>query len=241
VFFIEDTNFDQWIFGGDMNPGQSRNKLEAMLKSQIEQLAADYGLTEAQRKKLELAGHGDTKRFFDRVQATRRAFDAVRTDRQKYVDFHRDQVQPLQRAYQTGLFGDGSFFAKSLVKTLDASHAAHYQAAARERNNYRFKASLHLALASIDGNVGLTADQRKRLWKLIEEEVRPPKKFGELDYYVVAIQLAQLPEGKLKPIFNEGQWRLLGNQFDMARRMEPVLVGTGVMPDEPAKDSKKAP
>jgi len=244
VFFVDDANFDQWIFGGDRNPGQGRSKLEAMLKAQIQMVDRDYGLTEAQKKKLELAGHGDAKRFFDRVRITRTAFDAVRSDRQKFSDFHRKEVQPLQQAYQSGIFGDGSFFAKSLTKTLDASQAAHYQSAARERTNYRLKAKLRLALASIDGNVGLTADQRKRLWKLIEEEVRLPKRFGdlgELDYSIVTIQLARLPESKLRPIFSTGQWRLLSSQFDMARRMEPVLIGSGVMPDELAKDSKKAP
>ena len=40
-------------------------------------------LTPGQRQKLELAGRGDIKHFFDQVEAKRREFEEVRNDLQK--------------------------------------------------------------------------------------------------------------------------------------------------------------
>ena len=88
----------------------------------------------------------------------------------------------------------------------------------------------------LDNAVGLTADQRRRLSKLLVEETRPPKKFGPHDYHGRdAPGRPGSPRPSSSPIFNDAQWRLIGRQFDQARGMEPFLRKNGFLPDEPAK------
>ena len=40
-----------------------------------------------------------------------------------------------------------------------------------------------------------------------------------------------MAEAKLKPIFDDAQWRLLSLQFDRARSLENLLTTNGFVPD----------
>src|SRR5438477_5906783 len=70
VFIVNDAQFDQWVFGnmGQGNAGVARNKLDSLLALHVDDLERACGLTPAQKKKFVLAGRGDIKRFFDRVE-----------------------------------------------------------------------------------------------------------------------------------------------------------------------------
>jgi hypothetical protein len=243
-FFVDESNFDRWVFGNAVNAGQGRARLDNMLRMQIAEVDRGYSLTDAQKTKLELAGRGDIKRFFEAVDEKRRRFRTVQTDQQKFMAFYQE-LQPLQRRMNAAaMFGDGSFFSKALLKTLDGKQAVRYEESLRERQRFRHRSLTNLVVATIDNGAGLTADQRRRLLKLVQEETRPPKQTGPYDYQVVMLQLAKLPEEKVKPIFNEAQWRLVGTYFANARGMEPTLVQSGVLPDgvaaEPAGGAKGA-
>lgn len=233
-FMVAEENFDQWVFGGGRNTASARSRLDSLLTLQVEEIDRTCGITPVQKKKLLLAGRGDVKRYFGRVEEKRRKFQLVRNDANKFQAFFQE-LQPFQHILQQGTFGDGSLFAKTLKHTLDDRQAARHEQDLRERRQFRYRAKVDLVIAMLDSAVGLTADQRRRLSKLLAEETRPPKKFGPQDYMVVMLQVSRLPEATLKPIFNEFQWRLLGLQFDYARAMEPTLRKNGYLPDEPAK------
>jgi hypothetical protein len=60
---------DGWVLGrGDASAG--RQQLEWQLTVQMEDIDRACSLTDAQRRKLELAGRGDIKHFFDRYEST---------------------------------------------------------------------------------------------------------------------------------------------------------------------------
>ena len=80
--------------------------------------------------------------------------------------------------------------------------------------------------------MGYTTEQRDRLRKLLAEETRPPKRLGQNDYYAVLYQIALLPEAKVKPIFDDVQWRLLSRQLAQAKGMGMWLKQNGFVPDE---------
>ena len=73
---VNNIQFDSWVFGniGSANAGVARNKLDSLLTLSVEDLERSCGLTPVQKKKLLLAGHGDIKRFFDRVDEVREIF-----------------------------------------------------------------------------------------------------------------------------------------------------------------------
>src|SRR5271163_1288957 len=59
-------------FASNAGAGSARTSLESLLALQIEHIERTCGINEVQRKKLQLAGRGDIKRFFDRVDETKR-------------------------------------------------------------------------------------------------------------------------------------------------------------------------
>jgi hypothetical protein len=105
--------FDLWIYG-DLAVDKRMIWLLAALSSKID-LARDRGLTPADEEKLILAGTGDIKRFFDRVEDLRPDFESARGDIIEGHSFLR-KLQSLSIEFQLGLFDFGSLFTKTLKK-----------------------------------------------------------------------------------------------------------------------------
>src|SRR5262245_22149640 len=59
--------FDQLVFGGEgvKSITAARHRLEALLQDKIALIEGTSGLDETQRRRIELAGRGDIKRYFD--------------------------------------------------------------------------------------------------------------------------------------------------------------------------------
>jgi hypothetical protein len=233
VFMMNDDQFDQWIFGGPRNSGAGRNKLDTLLTLQVDDVSRACGLSELQKKKLLLAGHGDIKRFFDRVDEKRRKFDKVKNDQNKIGEIYQE-LQPLQMALNSGLFSEGSIFAKTLKKVLAHEQASRYEAMVREKRLFRYRAKIELIVASLDQTVGFSDDQRRALIELILRETEVPKKFGQYDYWLVMYQTGKIPESKLKMIFDDKQWGFMNRQLNQMRGMEQFLRNNGMLPENEA-------
>jgi hypothetical protein len=224
-------NFDQWVFGnlGGGNAGMVRNKLDARLELEVDDIERSCGLTPVQKKKLLVAGRGDIKRFFDRLEELRRKFDKLR-NQQNALGMIWQDVQPLQAGVNSGLFGGDSIFAKALRTTLTPEQIADHEKAARDRLLFRYWAKVDLVLEMLNSQVGFTVEQRDRLLKLLTEETRPPQRLGQNDYYAVLYQIAMIPEAKLKPMFDDLQWRLLNQLLTQAKGLGMWLKQNGFIP-----------
>jgi hypothetical protein len=239
VFMVADQTFDQWIFGNVRTAAAARARFESLLKLQVQDIDRACTLTDLQKKKLELAGRGDIKRFFDRVEEKRKKFQLSKTDQAKINEILQE-IQPLRMTYNSGILDDGSIFSKTLKKTLDEQQSTTYANSIRDKKLFLFRAKIDLVVASLDNSLGLSDEQRRKLSKVLLEETRPPKKFGQYDYYVVLYQASKLPEPKIKPILDDAQWRLLSVQFDRARGLEQFLRTNGFVPDDAPGESLKA-
>jgi len=233
VFMMNDAQFDQWVFGnmGQGNAVVARNRLDSLLTLHVDDLERACGLTPAQKKKFVLAGRGDIKRFFDRVEEMRKKFDKVKNDQNAFGQIWQE-IRPLQSTFNAGLFGEGSIFSKALKTTLSSEQTARHERVERDRLLYRYWARVDLALELLNNAVGFTAEQSEQLLKLLAEETRPPKRLGQNDYYAVLYQIALVPEAKVKPIFDEVQWRLLSRQLAQAKGLGMWLKQNGFVPDE---------
>ena len=73
----------------------------------------------------------------------------------------------------------------------------------RERNSFRFRATVDWFVVHLDKGLGLTENQRQRFAELLMSEAQPPRKFGPGDYWYLLLQSGHgLPEAKVKPIFD---------------------------------------
>ncbi len=111
-------NFDVWLFEDAGYEAVRGMRLERLLKTRVDAATREHKLTRAQRAKLQLAGRGDIKRFFDQVEDRRREFE---TERRVYRNglAALKRLEPLRQVYQDGPFGDGSLFAKTLQRIDD--------------------------------------------------------------------------------------------------------------------------
>jgi hypothetical protein len=220
---------DQWIFGRFGGSGGARNKLDSSLKLRIEDLDRSCHISDLQKKKLLLAGRGDIKRFFDKIEEVKRKFHNGQNDPNANI---WQDIQPLQVELNTGLFGDDSIYYKTIRRTLDGDQISRYESSLRERKMVRYRTTIEWFVVHLDKGLGFSDDQRQRFVELLVNESRPPRKFGQGDYWYLMIQTARVPESRIKPIFDVPQWRLLSRQFAQARGMEQWLKSNGVTPDD---------
>src|SRR5262245_41675135 len=87
---FNDENFNQWIFQSFGNAQNARKRMEAMLAVQTDEVVRACALSNAQKEKVQLAGRGDIKRFFDRVEESRKKFQLVKDGQNKLTDIFRD-------------------------------------------------------------------------------------------------------------------------------------------------------
>jgi hypothetical protein len=208
-----------------------RDRLESALTARVEKLDRQYGLSTAQKKKLVLAGRGDIKHFVDRWEETRKKLALATTDGEDEQEV-RAEIESLQRRSKHDVFGEESLLMKALKKTLTPEQSARYKQAVRDVIRDRHRATLQWVLGTLDQMLGLTPRQHQQLEPLLIEETRPPRRFGEEDYYGVMCQLGRVPEARLRPIFNEEQWAKLSRQVAEAKRKEEALKSGGYLPED---------
>lgn len=226
-----DEHFDQWVFQQDSNATAARRRLTAQMALQIEDIDRACQLTEAQQKKLHLAGQGDLKRFFDRYEKVKQKFQSMKHDQEKFQEIWQD-ITPLQMALQAGLFYDDSLLYKSLPNTLTGDQLTRYDAIVGERRAFRHRATIELAVTLLEQALPLRDAQRQELITLLTKETKPPRKSGQYDYYRILTQLGRVAEAKLKPLFDNTQWKILNRQLDQFKGMELALKQSGQLAND---------
>jgi len=108
-------NFDRWIFEDPRSDEARRSVLTSTLAEKIQELQQTRSIHPDAVRKLRLAGAGDIKRFFDRVEAARLEFETIRQSYEAGRQALND-LEPLANEYKTGPFGTDSLFEKTLRK-----------------------------------------------------------------------------------------------------------------------------
>jgi hypothetical protein len=219
---------DNMVFNRMGGSAGARARFDAALALRIDDLDRSCNLTEAQKKKLKLAGRGDIKRVFDRVDEVKRSY------RQNPLAPNNNiwqAIQPLQLDLNAGVFNDDSLFAKTIRNTLTDDQAARFDSLTRERKLGRYRATVEWFVMEVGKLLGFNHDQRRRFAELIVNDTVPPLRFGQSDFWYLMLQVSKLPEAKVKPIFDDEQWRLLSRHFAQARGMEQWLRTSRVLGD----------
>lgn len=227
-FELAESNFDQWVFGAQ-HSDHGLKRIESLLSLKVAAIKRVCDLTEDQVAKLELAGQGDIKRFYDEVAVVRAKFMKVRRNRNAINNIFLE-IRPLQARLHAGLFEQTSFFRKVLKRLLTDEQSSRYEQADWEQTQYRYNARLSLVVSMMERTMPLRAEQREQFIQVLKEETKPPYAFGQYDYYVVLYQLAKIPDQKLKPIFDDAQWKVLKEFAAEGQGMEASLKQHKVLP-----------
>lgn len=221
-------DFEQWVFGGK-NPAQVEQMLMSRLTVLLNSVERACELSEAQRKKLELAARGDVRKVFRQVDQVREKFGEVGNDQQKLQEIMQE-IQPIQTKINSSFFDDNSLLHKVLKGTLDQEQSRKYEQEELKRRKFQYEAKIELTLAMLESGVPLREQQRQRFVKLLLDETEPPRKFGQQAYYAVLYLASTLEEEKLKPIFDDAQWRAVKQLFSQGKAMKAHLKSNGFIP-----------
>jgi hypothetical protein len=237
--------FNEWaeqsVFSSDGNAIAWRLRLSERLELKLDYLGRTCGITEAQTKKLRLAGNADIKRLLDRLDADKRSFAFVKDDSAEIAKLQSD-VQELRDTSASSFLEEGSLFAKTLQKSLSREQLAKYSMAARQSKQFRHQAMVDQTVQLFDVAVGISDAERERFAQLLLRRTRPARSSrGPLSELLsVGFQAAKLPEAEVKPIFDNSQWHLLRTlfqEFIEGGQPEGVVLDTeiaGASPHEAA-------
>jgi|GEM_PF-1885963 len=119
--------FDRTVFGGKGPQAvqDARERLDRFLQRRLRSIERICGLADGQKEKLELAGRGDIKRFWGRVETQREKLVSARNedDLAVFTESSRE-LKALRRACRSGPFDEESLFVKTLKNVLTPEQAA---------------------------------------------------------------------------------------------------------------------
>ncbi len=230
TILLTDAQFEQWAFHG-LSADEFRARLERRLTARVNEIHRICPLTEAQRKKLNLAGLGDIRHFFADVEKIKQTIRDRQIDPAFGVIMFPDS-RPSEAVDRKTFFGPESLLGKSLRNTLGSEQFTRYERIQREEHAARHRATLKWVVGILDTTLHLNAEQHRRLTGLLAEETRPPRTFGEYDYYGVMFQMSLLPDARLKPIFEPAQWAKLEVHLHEATRLKKTLEERGFVPED---------
>jgi hypothetical protein len=228
VYMLSEANFNGIVYG-NLPPAMVRDRFERMLAQKIAAIERTCHLSPAQKETLELAGKGEIKRRLDRIEDHKNVVNR-RYDQDEYVRVVQE-LQTLNRSLSAEPFGDGSLFAKALKTSLAEDQAARLGDVESDRDLERYSTRVEAYVSLLAHSLGLSSDQRRRLRNLVLEETPPPRKFGAYDLLIIQYQLSRIPEERLRPIFDDTQWRTLSRRFDESKDSEQVLRSGGYLRD----------
>lgn len=228
-FEIQENQFDSWIFQNIPTAAAARKRLDEMLTLRIDDVDRACQLSEAQKKKLQLAARGDVVHFFEKVEVVRKKFLLVRKDQQKFNEIWQD-ISPLQVQFQAGLFGDDSFYNKTLRNMLKGEQLSKFSVVDGERRKFQYRAKVELVVAMLENALPMRDEQRQKFITLVVEETKPPRSFAQQqDFYIVMWNISKIPEKSIKPLFTDAEWKVLNRQFAQVRGLEQWLKQSGAL------------
>jgi hypothetical protein len=219
--------FNRWAYGPSQNESGARAYFTTLLKRKIQEISRICDLTEEQKKKLCLAGNGDIARFFQGVEAKRRELEKISGEVRlvkvggeiRLGNFQQSIAIPA-KDFQKDLFDVDSLFAKTLKRTLDATQLARHEITERKKLLVQYHRDILGVVLREKRLLNLRRDQSEQFKKLLLEQTEPKSYPGLDEYSSILFQASQIPEAKIKPIFDDPQWVSLKEQFEQAKALE---------------------
>lgn len=231
--------FDQWVFQKVGTRRMASSHLVDLLELKVAAVeaaceSAGCKLNDAQQRKLMLAGRLDLRALFDRIEAIRDEFLAVRRDQEA---FNKAQIwqrtAPLQTAVEGGVFGADSLYQKVLASTLDDEQQSAWQEVRQRRRQYAYEAKIRLTWVALERTLPLSHGQREALAALLLQQTPPPLKTGDYEQYYVLYQCGQLDVRELAPLLTLHQLRVLRSRVhDFPEAQRTFLKDQGLLKEK---------
>jgi hypothetical protein len=221
---------DQIVNGINDRDVPVNGRLDERLSIKLDWIQASCGISEEQKKKLQIAGRRDIKRFLDEMREMKRQYRQVKANPIQFAKLQK-RLAEIQTSSAADSFGEASFLSKMLKRTLSDAQNVAYAKAVEESRAFEHRAAVEHAVQFCDLAIGLTNDQRRRLTELFVNETRQMKRkeSSELSLqFLMVLQTAKLSRDKLKAIFDAAQWEVMSALLKELQQ-EVNAVGFGAL------------
>jgi hypothetical protein len=123
-------------------------------------------------------------------------------------------------------------FAKVLAQSLTPEQAEEMERFEAERKGARYAAKVRLYVAAMERSCPLTDKQRTTLVELLIAETKPPRFFGQYDWYYIMYRAGKVPDEKYAQFLDEAQMRQLKRMFRQGQGMEHFLRQHKILADD---------
>ncbi len=225
--------FDMWIFQGMPDRGKgAREALESQIDLEILRISQTIPLDEAQTSHLKLAGQGDVKRFFDRVEKARRQFLAMqdRLERNNLNEAYQ-LAAPLQQELTVGLFGPKSLLQKTIASTLNEQQLEAWELEQERTGRLRAERAVKVFIAQMQRQVPMTSAQRAALSELLAAKVKSVRTHDQYTNYLIQYHLSVVPRETYEAVFDKNQMKAIDRSIQQGREMVNMLKQRGLLDD----------
>jgi hypothetical protein len=225
--------FDSWIFQGTANRDQAKSSLESRIDLEITRITQTVTLTEEQKERMKLAGHGDIKRFYDRVEKARRQFLSMGEQwEQNRINEAYQLAVPLQQELRKGLFGKDSLLQKVVVTTIDNDQAERMRQENERRLQLRKENAVKVFMVNLGRQMPMTSTQRTKLTELLIENMKSIGVDDIYSNYLVSYRLSKIPRDSYQALFDETQLKVIDQSTQTGQALKAMLKQQELINDE---------
>lgn len=221
---------ERWLFSG-LSAEAEQKLLESFLRLKIESIDELCGLTEAQKRKLQIAGDADIRRLLDLAARISQPVDLLGQP-QKAADDRAWALLLVKLSADYHLLDDRQLFARSLKHAMSHDQWNRYDEADREQRTNRYLARIERIVRKLATSLKLEERPRDKLVKLLATCTPAPRQFGRCDEDVILFQLAELKEATIRSLFTREQWRDLQERLNSVREAGEALRECGLLSDD---------
>lgn len=239
TFQVDEVWFNRQVFRVVGDTASIRSALRSNLALELDRVVKPWGLTTAQRQKLQQAVALDVKQFFDQVEAVRHLCQGRTFQVAAYPELVA-ALMPLKSRFARGFLKEGSLFDKTLQTIEHPAQVDAYRTGLRAQRVRSFQAMVRQVAASLSQRLELKADQRLQLEALMQDRIAPFRIVDEQCGPALGYKLALLPETELHPLMDDDQWEALRRFLQRQLAQGAEFRRRGYFEDEPPSPDEES-
>lgn len=205
---------------------EARKRFQSQLEFQVQSMTRSYSLSDAQRKKLQLAGKGDIHQHFVRLAEIRSLSNSTATQPERLAVLFAEN----QNALRAGFFCDESLFQKTLRTMLTDEQRVRYRSIGLEKQR-RILESVMLDWDRAADRFKLWGEPRKKFIELLVPHLNVPASAGAYSHQIVFLEAWRLRE-QVQPLLTAAEWKLFEWQVERAKELIPTLEARGLWTEQ---------
>jgi hypothetical protein len=214
-------------------------------EKRLERIEAACGLTEPQRRRLQLAIASDVRRFATEIDEIRSRYAGLEINMnepagQKQWHTFQQDVQQCRDSMR-GLFESGSLFAAVLETTLDDEQRRCLTAETMARRTFHWRSMVLETLVKLDDQLGLSQRQHEVLEAELMAHELPlrtdvaalARDDQNLRRNLVYLALSQIDQQRIRAAVSDRQWPMIAVFRNQGQAMQSWIEQQGVLDGKP--------